>query len=164
MPYCTKCGTEVPPSAAFCGHCGGALPRSGFASGYGTGYRSPVNASGPLDDISPRTASILCYIPVVGVIPAIIVLASQRFRGNNVVRFNAFQSVYLFVAWLIVHTAIPVFQFGIMGGGVERSLLELLKVALFISWIVLLVKASQGQQMHLPLIGDLAARSTNEQL
>jgi uncharacterized membrane protein len=156
MPYCTKCGTEVPPAAAFCGHCGGALPRGA--------YRQPVNSSGLLDDIAPRTASILCYIPVMGVIPAIIFLASQHFRANNVVRFNAFQSVYLFVAWLIVHTAIPVFAFGVMGGGFEHTLLGLLKLAIFISWIVLLVKASQGQQLHLPLIGDLAARSTNEQM
>jgi uncharacterized membrane protein len=112
--------------------------------------------------MKPRTASILCYIPVFGVIPAIIILASQRFRQNATVRFNAFQSVYLFVAWLIVSSAIPVFQIG--GGGLETLMLRLLKTACFICWIVLLVKASNQQQLHLPIIGDLAARSTSEQL
>jgi len=121
-----------------------------------------VNAAGPFDHISQRTASILCYVPVFGVIPAIIILASRRFRGNAIVRFNAFQSVYLFVAWLIVSTAIPIFQ--AIGGGMEHLMLSLLKVVFFVCWIVLLVKASNEQQLHLPIIGDLAARSTSEQL
>jgi uncharacterized membrane protein len=112
--------------------------------------------------MKPRTASILCYIPVFGVIPAIIILASQRFRQNSTVRFNAFQSVYLFVAWLILSSAIPVFQIG--GGGPETVLLKLMKLACFVCWIVLLVKASNEQQLHLPVIGDLAARSTSEQM
>jgi uncharacterized membrane protein len=118
--------------------------------------------AGPFDNVSPRTASILCYIPVFGVIPAIIILASRHFRQNAIVRFNAFQSVYLFVAWLIVSTAIPIFA--VMGGGLEHLILSLLKTAFFICWIILLVKASQQQQLHLPIIGDLAARSTSEQL
>jgi uncharacterized membrane protein len=127
-------------------------------------YRPAATAGSPIDGISPRTASIICYIPVFGVIPAIIVLASQRFRSNATVRFNAFQSVYLFVAWLIVSTAIPIVRFGLMGDGLERGMLELVKLAFFICWIILLVKAAQEQQLHLPIIGDLAARSTNEQL
>jgi len=150
MPFCTNCGSQVPPNASFCGHCGGPQPRMS------------VNAAGPFDHISQRTASILCYVPVFGVIPAIIILASRRFRGNAIVRFNAFQSVYLFVAWLIVSTAIPIFQ--AIGGGMEHLMLSLLKVVFFVCWIVLLVKASNEQQLHLPIIGDLAARSTSEQL
>ena len=35
---------------------------------------------------------------------------------------------------------------------------------LFLVWIYLLVKAAQEQQVHLPVIGDLAARSAAEQL
>jgi uncharacterized membrane protein len=157
MPYCTNCGTEVPPHAAFCGHCGLAQPRTGA-------YSAPVNVHGPFDTISPRTASILCYIPVFGVIPAIIILASQRFRRDAIVRFNAFQSVYLFVAWLIVSTAIPIVQFGMIGGGFEHAMLGMIKLGFLVCWIVLLVKASQAQQLHLPIIGDLAARSASEQL
>lgn len=80
------------------------------------------------------------------------------------VRFNAFQSVYLFVAWLIVSTAFPVILLGLPGWDLEHGMLELIKLAFLVCWIVLLVKASQGQQLHLPVIGDLAARSTTEQL
>jgi len=154
MPYCTNCGTEVPPHAFFCGHCGKAQPQTG----------APPMASAVLSGISARTASILCYIPVFGVIPAIIVLAAQKFRHHADVRFNAFQSVYLFVAWLIVSSAMPVFLTGMPGWGVEHSVLELVKLAFLICWIYLLVKAAHQEQIRLPVIGDLAARSAIEQL
>jgi uncharacterized membrane protein len=158
MPYCTNCGSEVISNAAFCAHCGQPQPGS-----YRTGA-APTPVAGPFDSITPRTASILCYIPVFGIIPAIIILASQRFRANAIVRFNAFQSVYLFVAWLIVSTALPIVLLDMPGWGLEHGMLELMKLAFLVCWIVLLVKASQGQQLHLPVIGDLAARSTTEQL
>jgi uncharacterized membrane protein len=157
MPYCTNCGTEVPGNASFCAHCG--RPQPG-----GNRYGPPINAQSPFDNISPRTASILCYVPVFGVIPAIIILASKRFRTNVRVRFDAFQSVYLFVAWLIVSSAMPVILLGLPGWDFEHGMLELIKLGFLICWIVLLVKASNNEQLHLPVIGDLAARSTTEQV
>lgn len=114
--------------------------------------------------MSDRTASILCYVPVLGVIPAIVFLASQRFRGNVNVRFNAFQSLYLFVAWLIISSAVPVLFFGSGGWGPEHALVGLMKFAIFICWIYLLVKAAHREQVRLPILGDLAARSTMEQM
>jgi uncharacterized membrane protein len=154
MPYCTNCGTEVLLNASFCGHCGKAQPRMGV----------PPISTDLLHGISDRTACILCYIPVLGVIPAIIVLASQKFRHQMSVRFDAFQSVYLFVAWLIVSSAMPVFMLGIPGLGFEHGILSLCKLLLLGCWIYLLVKAANREQIRLPIIGDLAARSTTEQL
>ena len=82
----------------------------------GTGP-GPVPGSAPpttdfLHGMSERTASVLCYIPVFGIIPAIIFLASQKFRRNARVRFDAFQSLYVFVAWLILHAVVPVVFMG----------------------------------------------------
>jgi uncharacterized membrane protein len=153
VPFCTQCGTGVDPAAAFCHNCGAPQP----------------HPTQPFTDLiaglSDRTASILCYIPVFGVIPAIIFLASQKYRKNVRVRFNAFQALYLFVTWLIVSSAAPTLLFsGFPGFGVERLLVGLLKVAIFICWIYLLVKAAQQEEVRLPILGDLAARSTTEQL
>jgi uncharacterized membrane protein len=114
--------------------------------------------------MTDRTASMLCYIPVFGVIPAIIFLATQRFRGNVRVRFDAFQSLYLFVTWLIISSAIPVLIIWPSGWGMEHAFLGALKGLIFICWIYLLVKAAQTEQVRLPILGDLAARSTMEQL
>jgi uncharacterized membrane protein len=141
MPFCTNCGTRVEPAASFCGNCGTAQPRA-----------SGGRAQDPLHGISDRTASILCYIPVFGVIPSIVFLASQKFRYNRRVRFDAFQSVYLFVAWLIASSAF------------HHNVASLLEALTFLCWIFLLIKASHSEQVHLPILGDLAARSTTEQL
>jgi uncharacterized membrane protein len=152
VPFCTNCGTSVNPQAAFCSHCGARQPRT------------PPPATDLLDAISERTASILCYIPVIGVVPAIVFLATQRFRNSPRVRFNGFQALYLFVAWLIVSSAAPTILLGVPGWGVEHAFLEAIKAVLFFCWVYLLIKAAQEQQVRLPIVGDLAARSTMEQL
>jgi uncharacterized membrane protein len=152
LPFCTNCGTKIDTGVSFCANCGAAQPRS--SSQY----------SDLLDGLSDRTACILCYIPVFGVIPAIVFLASQKFRTNTRVRFNAFQAVYLFVAWLVISSAIPILLFPVPGWGVEHAFIAALKILLFICWIYLLVKAAQEEQVRLPILGDLAARSTTEQL
>lgn len=153
MPFCTNCGTSVDPHASYCHHCGAPQPRSS------------AHFHDLLEGLSDRTASILCYIPLFGVIPAIIFLVAEKYRRNARVRFNAFQALYLFIAWLIVSSAIPtLFWTGFPGWGLERALLDLVKLAIIICWIYLLVKAAHEQQVRLPVIGDLAARSTNEQL
>jgi uncharacterized membrane protein len=142
----------VHPNAAFCVNCGTAQPRT-----------APPTTEF-LQGMSDRTACILCYIPVFGVIPAIVFLASQKFRTNVRVRFNAFQALYLFVAWLIISSAFPILLVGTPGWDMGHLFMGILKLAIFICWIYLLIKAAQEQQVRLPVIGDLAARSTTEQL
>ena len=94
MPFCNQCGNQVGPADAFCGRCGSRQPTQPGAPPGSTG-------SDPLASITPKTASILCYVPGIGWIASIVVLASNRFRRNRAVRFHAFQGLYLFVAWLM---------------------------------------------------------------
>jgi uncharacterized membrane protein len=153
MAFCTNCGTQVDAKASFCQNCGAPQRPSGR------------QFNDVLEGISDRAACILCYIPVFGVIPAIIFLASQRFRTNFRVRFNAFQGLYLFVTWLIVSSAAPTLLFTTFSGHVlEHLLLGIMKSLLVITWIYLLIKAAHEQEVRLPILGDLAARSTQEQL
>ena len=153
MPFCTNCGTGVDRYASFCHNCGSPQPHPA------------AQFTDFLHGLSDRTASILCYIPVFGVIPAIVFLAAQKYRANQQVRFDAFQALYLFVAWLIIASAAPaLFITGVPGWGVEHLIVGILKLALLVCWIYLLVKAANREHVKLPIIGDLAARSTSEQL
>src|ERR1700719_5429871 len=104
MPYCCKCGNSVTDADAYCAGCGCAQPGAAHQGPPHSGPARPGPAPGLqyVNGISSRTASLLCYIPIVGWIAAIVVLASARFRGEHNVRFHAFQGLYLFVAWLIV--------------------------------------------------------------
>lgn len=154
MPYCSHCGVQIRDVDAFCGGCGA---------------RQPVTAPSPSDGISPRTASTLCYIPVVGWIPAVIALASGRFRRDTDVRFHAFQGIFLFVVWLIVDWILsptggfPIGRAWGHTGFPTLGLAGVLKAAVFIAWIVMLVKASKGERYRLPILGELAERSVAEQ-
>jgi uncharacterized membrane protein len=100
-------------------------------------------------------------VPVFGIIPAIVFLASQKFRRNPRVRFDAFQSLYLFVAWLIVSAVVPVMFLGF--GSAEMLLAKLAKLGMIGLWIVLLIRSSRDEPTHIPVLGDLAARSAAEQ-
>lgn len=154
MPFCTQCGTQVDAAAAYCQHCGSPQPRDGEQTG-------PSRFSG----LSDRSASMLCYIPVFGVIPAILFLVTERYRANLRIRFDAFQSLYLFVAWLIISAAAPGFLvFGVGDFGMQHAMFRIIKFVMFISWIYLLVKASRHEPARLPVIGDLAERSASEQV
>jgi uncharacterized membrane protein len=119
---------------------------------------TPLSGADPLAGIQPRTASILCYIPGIGWIASIIVLASDKFRRDRTVRFHAFQGLYLFVAWLMEDWVLrPMFRMApdLHVHGIVQALL--LGMSIF-----MLVKAAHEEAYPLPLFGELAQRSVAE--
>jgi uncharacterized membrane protein len=155
MPYCCQCGNAVAPSDQFCGRCG---------SRQASQTDTPSAAADYLGGISNRTASLLCYIPVVGWIAAIVVLASQRFREETQVRFHAFQGLYLFVAWLLVEWVVsPALYFSGDGFPFNRLATGVLHVLIFAAWVIMIVKVSHNEDYKLPIVGELAQRSVSEQ-
>jgi uncharacterized membrane protein len=115
-------------------------------------------ANDPLAGVTPRTASILCYIPVVGWIAAIVVLASQRYRHTQAVRFHAFQGLYLFVAWLMNDQVLKWAMVPLS----RLHLHDLVNLVLLAMAIFMMVKASHDEAYSLPLFGELAQRSVSE--
>ena len=114
--------------------------------------------------ISPRTASLLCYIPILGWIVAIVVLASAKFREDTRVRFHAFQGLYLFVTWLLVDWVLsPMFHVTFWGPPFHNFFPGLLKVVIFGAWIFMIIKTSHDETYKLPILGDLAEKSVSEQ-
>ncbi len=147
MPYCSQCGTQVGAGDAFCASCGSRQPVA----------PRPVRHNF-LDQLSPRRASMLCYIPMVGWIASLVLLATDRFRNERNVRFHAFQGLYLFVAWLVIEQVIgPLFSTFSrvhVGHGLE--------FVVWAIWIFMLIKTSHHQDYSLPIIGELAEKSASE--
>jgi uncharacterized membrane protein len=104
-----------------------------------------------------------CYIPMLGWIAAIVVLATARFNENRTVRFHAFQGLYLFVVWLLVDWVMEPFVGMVPAPGPARGVTKLLHVAVFAAWIWMMIKTSQEQMFRLPIVGELAERSVAEQ-
>lgn len=139
------------PQDLFCARCGHRQPPGPAGSGV---------AREPFSGITPRTASIFCYVPGIGWIAAIVVLASLRFRQNRAVRFHAFQGLYLFVAWLVNDIVVQPIFLGMPPG--MHHLYRIVEAILLIMSIFMMVKASQDEAFSLPLFGELAERSVSE--
>lgn len=152
MAYCVQCGNAVGGWDKFCAGCG--APQAATPG--------PASGKGQHDvfkGLSDRNAALLCYIPWVGWIAAIVVLASDRFRRTARLRFHAFQGLYIFAAWLMVEwVLLPVSRIVY-----DHSATRLLELGIVALWVFMLVKVSQGEDYHLPVIGEMAERSASEQ-
>lgn len=142
MPFCSQCGNQVSAADAYCARCGASQPRASAAPP-------------PLNSMNPQTASILCYIPWVGWIAGIVVLASDRFREDRNVRFHAFQGLYLFVAWLIADQVLRPMSYWVP----RLHVYGLVEVVLLGMSIFMMIKAAHQEPYELPLFGELAQRS-----
>ena len=149
MPFCSQCGNQVADIDVYCARCGFRQPAAA----------APHSSADPLSGLSPRTASVLCYIPGIGWIASIIVLAALKFRHNRPVRFHAFQGLYLFVAWLMDDIVLrPMFS----GMAPSVPVHQVIKAVLLVMSVLMMVKASQDEAYSLPLFGELAQRSVAE--
>jgi len=149
MPFCSQCGNQVGALDSYCGKCGARQP---------AGPHAPDPVARRLESLNPRTASILCYVPWVGWVAAIVVLASDRFRRDRAVRFHAFQGLYLFVAWLIADQVVrPMFY-----SFTDLHLYRVIEALLLGASIFMMVKAAHEETYALPLFGELAQRSVAE--
>ena len=140
--YCAKCGTQQPNAPP--------PPQP----------PPPLPQGNPLG-ISDRTAGLLCYIPWMGWIGSVIVLATDYYRSRDRVRFHAFQGLYLFAAWLMADWIFSPMLTGFLFPG--RLAGGLLKLAVVGAWVFMLLKVAHDDDYHLPVLGDLAERSVNEQ-
>ncbi len=159
MPFCNKCGAEVQPVDRFCGRCGSTQSVQSAQSA------GPKPSSGNRPDyfstLDSHTASILCYIPFIGGIFSIFVLAAERFRKDNLVRFHAFQGLYLFVVWLIHSWVIEGILYETIPGA--DFITRAIKLLLTGTWIFMLYKTSQREVVRIPVIAELADKSVAEQ-
>jgi uncharacterized membrane protein len=165
MPYCVQCGQTVGSSDHFCAKCG-AQQSGGAPSGTTWAASGPGRVHDFWTNISQRNAALLCYIPWVGWIAAIAVLASDRFRTEKRLRFHAFQGLYLFAAWLMVEWVIaPMLAFpaSTVGFPFYRSISQILHLVIVGAWIFMLMKVSHDVDYRLPILGELADRSVSEQ-
>jgi uncharacterized membrane protein len=155
MPFCNQCGNQVSATDSYCGRCGRSQPTHAHAGP--PPPRAPLQPD-PLEGLNPRTASILCYVPGIGWIASLVVLASNRFRHDRQVRFHGFQGLYLFVAWLLDDQVLrPIFM-----RIPDLHLHSLIQAVLLGMSILMMVKASHNEAYLLPLFGELAQKSVAE--
>jgi len=140
---------------AFCPSCGAAVEGRYCAKG-GTAVDPAAPPAVNLPPVSAavlpeNTAAALCYL--LGLITGIIFLVLEPYSKNKLIRFHAFQSIFLHVAVIIVWVAFrAVLPWSLW------FVVTIIDLCFFILWIYLLVQTYQGKKVVLPVIGDLAAK------
>ncbi|MFZ0293438.1 MAG: DUF4870 domain-containing protein [Candidatus Sulfotelmatobacter sp.] len=140
MAFCNMCGAQVAEGATVCAACSG---------------RAAVLPASAATGLTDNVAGMLAYITF---IPAIIFLVTAPYNKSRFIRFHSFQSIFLFVAVVIIQVALTfltVVPFLIL---LTAPLHMLVALGALIVWIIMLMKANQGQMYKLPLIGDLAEK------
>jgi len=130
---CPRCGAALPADAVFCPDCKWRL--------------TPLT-------LRERVVAAAAYLPLIA--PAVILFLPE-FRKNRFVRFHAWQSLSLWIVFFVligvtvllsnVASPMAVLLFGI-----------LTSLAMLFLWVVLSIKALQGERFELPLFGWVPAR------
>lgn len=144
MAFCSACGTQIPDGSTTCPACAGRAAAA-----------IPAQTSGGLTD---NVAGMLAYVTI---IPAIVFLVLEPYNRKKFVRFHCFQSIFFFIALIALHFALSIFAFMPMMGLITIPLHLVISLGGFVLWIILLMKANQGQMYKLPVIGDLAEKQAN---
>ncbi len=141
--FCASCGTQMADNAAACPACG----KSGTVAGV-SGGATPAASGGGLAD---NVAGALAYVTI---IPAIIFLVMEPYNKNKFIRFHAFQCLFIAAAGFVISilAVIPILGWIAFLVGMP---------ALFIAWIICVVKAYGNEKFKLPLLGDFAEKQAN---
>ena len=146
MAFCSSCGAQIPAGATTCPACSrSAAPATGTTQATGGG-------------LTDNVAGMLAYVTI---IPAIIFLVMEPYNKNRFVRFHAFQSIFFGVAWIALWIALSVIGMIPVLGWATLLIWPLVGLGGLVLWIILLLKANQGQMWKLPVIGDMAEKQAN---
>jgi uncharacterized membrane protein len=153
MAFCTKCGAAVAENAAFCAACGApqAAPSAGQGAAPGT---APAQTQ-----MAENVAGLLCY--ALGWLTGLIFYFIDK---RPYVRFHATQSIVVFGGLHILLFAFDIF-FGISlwaggwaGFSFGYAIHSLIGLATFVLWILLMIKAYQGERFRVPFASDICEK------
>jgi uncharacterized membrane protein len=178
MAFCSNCGAEV--QGRFCAKCGtpmsaaAAAPPSGPtpepASAYTAPPPPPPPPSAPLpppaaapqaSGLDENMACALCYL--LGLLTGVLFLVLEPYNKNRLIRFHAFQSIFLNIAWIAVFIALSIIGIILLPIPFLGPMLSIIlhlgaSLGVFILWLMLMYKAYNRERWVLPVIGPLAEK------
>lgn len=147
MAFCSVCGTQIPDGTTTC-----AAHTTRVAA------TVPPTATASAGGLTNNVAGMIAYITIV---PAIVFLVMEPYNRNRFVRFHSFQCLFFAVGWTVLWIALGIVAHIPFLGWMTILLWPLFSLAGLVLWIILLLKANQGQMYKLPVIGDMAEKQAN---
>jgi uncharacterized membrane protein len=147
LTSCPNCAAQMPETAAFCPGCGHPM-------------QTESRAQGTVGILSENVAGALAYITF---IPAVVFLVLEPYNKNRFLRFHSVQCLLLWAAATAVGIALKLasvvlFIIPVLGPLLVVLVSVVVSLAVAVIWLVLVVKAFQGEMFRLPLLGDFAAQ------
>ncbi len=147
---CPACASEMPETAAFCPGCGRTM-------------QVTSRAQGKVGAFPETIAGALAYFSF---IPAILFLLVEPYRSNHFVRFHSIQSLLFCLASVPIASLLRLLSLVISWiprvGPLFLVLIATVSgLAAFLVWMVLIVKALQGEMFQLPWVGAIAEKRAN---
>ena len=145
VPHCTKCGNMVADDVGFCPSCG--APQAGGVA------TAMAPAASTQSGLSENVAGLLCYL--LGWITGLIFFLIDK---RPFVRFHAAQSIVVFGGLTVIRIVLSMLfvSGGLTGFSAGVGILWLVSLVGLVLWILLMVKAYQGEKYRVPLAADLA--------
>jgi len=149
---CPYCSAEMPEISVFCPGCGRSVQEGD-------------QAVFPSARAANSREVLLGAVAYVALVPAVLFLALPSLKGSRFVRFHAWQSVLLAVATVILaglmRGLFALFSlFPGIGFLFGTLVVGLVFLAVVFLWLVLVIKAVQGETYELPWLGQIAAGLT----
>jgi uncharacterized membrane protein len=101
-----------------------------------------------------RGLATLAYLTL---IPAAILLLLPAYRQHRFIRFHAWQSVLIWGVFFVL-TAVAIVLSNVAAAMLLLLVGALASLGMFFLWVVLSIKAWQGERFELPWFGELAER------
>jgi len=144
---CPHCAAQMPDTAVFCPGCGQPM-------------QAEPRAQGTVGALPVTLAGVLAYFTF---IPAIVFLVLEPYNKNRFLRFHSVQCLLLWGAATLVGIALKLasvvlFIVPVLGPLLVYLVSGVVVLAVAVIWLVLVVKAAQGEMFRLPLLGDFAAQ------
>src|SRR5579862_2548361 len=159
MAFCANCGATV--DGRFCQKCGAPSNAPGGAPGTTPPPPPGVNplpppAISPSVGMTDNMAGALCYL--FGFITGILFLVLAPYNQNREVRFHAFQSIFLSLAWVALEIVAAIFtailiHIPILGALLSGLIYLVIGLGAFIMWLYMMFKTYNGEKIVLPVIG-----------
>jgi uncharacterized membrane protein len=84
------------------------------------------------------------------------VSGAGAFQQERFIRFHSFQCIFFAIAWTVLWIGLSFIAHIPFLGWATVLLWPLFSLAGFVIWLILVLKAYQGQMFKLPVIGDMA--------
>lgn len=185
--FCAKCGSPVgagpgpaasapppppPPQQSYAPPQPQAAPPPPPPGGYQQpgyqqpGYQqqpgyAPQPAGAQAAGLTDNMACALCYL--LGLLTGVLFLVLAPYNQNRLIRFHAFQSIFLHLAMIAVMIGV-VLVTGILhlipfvGVMISFVLYPIIGLGSFVLWLLLMYKAYNGERWVLPVVGPLAEK------